>query len=91
MGGCLISIRPLKGQLSIHIYRADPGVVVSSRHDPPIPGRFEVGMPDPTPKHVTKHCLTNCQPKGVRTWKAGHEGQHVAGNSDVIVGLANTN
>ncbi|MBO0881219.1 MAG: hypothetical protein J2P17_12900 [Mycobacterium sp.] len=32
LGGCLISISPQRGVLSVHVYRADPNVMLS--HDP---------------------------------------------------------
>jgi hypothetical protein len=63
---------------------ANPGVALRA-----VTGADQPGFPDPTPgDHSDPLCGHPCHPHGSCTWREYHDGQHVAGNGDLIVGVA---
>lgn len=53
---------------------------------------YRVGDNDPTPDYDEggEPCEHECYPVGLCSWTRGHRGQHVAGNSETVVGVAET-
>lgn len=53
---------------------------------------YAIGDEDPTVRTPEMEqdavCSAWCQPYGLCTWEPGHEGQHVAGTGEKVVGVA---